>query len=217
LCTALIPRELNALYQKIERGTTRHLPNHHTTEAGGSGCLINNEYSYPGHSSFWNQPRSVAVLACEPGHVCALTSTRHQPRRARSLSIAVRLLPQRHLIIAVVGRIPLAGDHCIGIKPQRRHLLSLTGPLLARLGLLVTPALRPAIWGIADIMARPGSWHHEPRAFAPIENDGHRMGVARLYSQAPQWHRATIGHRAQEDPTSLARGPHVLLADTRGQ
>ena len=42
-----------------------------------------------------------------------------------------------------------------------------------------------AIRGIADIMARPGSWHHERRAFAPIENYGHRMSVARLYSQAP--------------------------------
>jgi hypothetical protein len=43
-------------------------------------------------------------------------------------------------------------------------------------------------------MARPGSWHHERSAFAPIENYGHRMSVARLYSQTPQW--APRDHRA---------------------
>jgi len=57
-----------------------------------------------------------------------------------------------------------------------------------------------AIRGIADIMARPGSWHHERRAFAPIENYGHRMSVARLYSQVPNAHRGTIGRTVQERP-----------------
>jgi hypothetical protein len=44
----------------------------------------------------------------------------------------------------------------------------------------------------------------------------HRMSVAHLYPQAPQWsprdHRGTV----REGPSSLARGSRVLLVDTRG-